>query len=260
LLAAAIVWRFTVSWARADSRDRAGDTALSHAAVLLDQPLPPAAGLFAPVEDALALDYLIEIWGIRPDLAVVSSQVAGERLRAGDTILTTYDAAPVLLAELPPGLALQRAGAGPDWLQLSVPPASTALPAHALAQELAPGVTLQGYTVTPSPTGAPVTEQPPAVDVTLHWAISGEWPPALGISLRPTQADAMIPLAGGAAGAIVQIDAPAPLHGLAPAGSPALADSYRVPLPPGADGILLIVYMQEGAGFRNLLELPLAID
>ena len=125
---------------------------------------------------------------------------------------------------------------------------------------MVPGVIFKGYTITPAPDGAPVTQEPPAADVTLHWGLLGQWPPALGISLRPTQGGAMIPLAGGAAGAIVQVDAPAPLHGLAPAGAAALADAYRVPLPPGADGILLIVYERTEDGFRNLLELPLELD
>ncbi len=68
-----------------------------------------------------------------------------------------------------------------------------------------------------------------------------------------------MPDPGGAAGAIVQVDAPAPLRGLAEAGDPLLADSYRVPLPPGADGVLLIVYEKTGDGFRNLVELPLQL-
>jgi hypothetical protein len=32
-------------------------------------------------------------------------------------------------------------------------------------------VTLAGYTVKPSPTGAPVTQTAPAVDVTLFWQL-----------------------------------------------------------------------------------------
>ncbi len=264
LLALAVVWRLGASWEAADSRNRPGDIALTRAAVLLDQPLPTDAGLFAAVEDALALDYLVEIWGIRPDLAVVSSETAGERLGAGGTVLSTYDAAPVLLSELPADLAVRRAGAGADWLRLSAAPAPVEPPAHALEQELVPGVILKGYTVAPAPTGAPVIGEQgaaqQAVDVTLAWGLLGEWPDTLGISLRPTQGGAFIPLPGGEAGAILQVDAPAPLHGLAPPGDSLLADTYRVPFPAGADGLLLIVYTREGEGFRNLLELPLTAD
>lgn len=260
LLVIAIAWRLTASFERADSSGRQDDTALLRAAVLLDQPLPVGAGLFAPVEDALALDYLIEVWGIRPDLDVVSSQQAGDRLAAGEAVFSTYDVAPVLLAELPSEMNVQRAGAGADWLQLSTQPILGSTPIHILDQELAPGVLLQGYTVAPAPEGEPVSTQTSAVDVTLHWSLAAGWPAALGISLRPTRAGAMIPLPSGEAGTIIQVDAPAPLHGMLPEGGAEVADSYRVPLPVGADGILLIVYVREGDGFRNLLELPLDIS
>jgi hypothetical protein len=55
LIVIAIVWRIDASLPEADSRNRLGDTALDHAAILLDQPLPAPANLFAAVDDALAL-------------------------------------------------------------------------------------------------------------------------------------------------------------------------------------------------------------
>jgi hypothetical protein len=259
LLAGAIVWRTAASWERADSSDRPGDTALARAGVLLGSPLPPSANLFAATEDALALDYLIHIWGLRPDAQVVSSTAAGERLAAGETVYSTYAVAPVLLSELPPDLPVGISGAGADWLALRTAPLPPAPPAHTLDQAIAPGVALRGYTVTPAADGAPVTVAPPAADVTLYWELPAGWPEGLGISLRPTQGGAFLPAPGAEQGAIVQVDAPAPLHGLAPAGSALVADSYRVPLPAGADGILLIVYDRVGSTFRNLLELPLPL-
>lgn len=261
LLVTAIAWRGTTAWERADSSDRPEDTALARAGVLVDQPLPASAALFAATGDALALEYLTHIWGIRPDLTTVSSDQAGKRLVAGETVFTTYDAAPVLLSELPADLAVRRAGAGADWLALSKAggemQAGTPALQEAVEQEVVPGVILKGYTVISAPSGEPVHAAPPADDVTLYWDLQGAWPPNLGISLRPTQGGAFVPDPNGAAGAIVQVDAPAPLHGLAAAGDPLLADSYRVPMPPGAEGILLIVYEKTGDGFRNLVELPL---
>jgi hypothetical protein len=228
--------------------------------VLLAQALPPSTNLFAATEDALALDYLIHIWGIRPDLAVVSSEQAGKRLQAGQAVFSTYDVAPVLLSELPAGLVARRAGAGPDWVALSIQPLPVEAPAHELEQELVPGVILKGYSVQPAVDGKPVSPQPPAADVTLYWDLLGGWPDTLGISLRPTQGGAFVPHPSGEGGAIVQVDAPAPLHGLATAGDALVADSYRVPMPVGADGVLLIVYEKVGDGFRNLVELPLVVD
>jgi hypothetical protein len=260
LLAIAIAWRGAASWERADSSNRPGDTALARAGVLLDGALPANTNLFAATEDALALDYLIHIWGIRPDLAVVSSEQAGKRLQAGQAVYSTYDVAPVLLSELPPELAVRRAGAGPDWLALSTQPIQDEAPPYVLEQGVVPGVILEGYGVRPAPDGQPVSAQPAAADVTLHWRLMGEWPAALGISLRPTMGGAFLPDPGGEAGAIVQVDAPAPLQGLAPDGAALVADSYRVPMPVGAEGVLLIVYEKVGDGFRNLLELPLQVN
>ena len=86
LLAVAIIWRFDASWPRADSHNRPEDTGLARAGILLDQPLPQHAGLFAQVEDALALDSLVNIWGIRPDLRVVSSDADAQTLAADGTL------------------------------------------------------------------------------------------------------------------------------------------------------------------------------
>ena len=166
--------------------------------------------------------------------------------------------APVLLSELPAGPRRTAGGrrGGLAGVEHGARHRSTA-PAHALEQEIVPGVILKGYSVTPGAGRETSEPEPPADDVTLYWGLLGEWPATLGISLRPTQGGAFVPDPNGAAGAIVQVDAPAPLHGLATAGDPLIADSYRVPMPPGADGVLLIVYEKTGDGFRNLVELPL---
>jgi hypothetical protein len=258
LLVVAIVWRFDASWPQANSRNRPQDTALERAAVLLDQPLPAGAGLFAAVEDALALDYLINIWGLRPDLRVVSSLEAGQLLRNGGIVLTTLDAAPVLLEELPADLSPPRTVLSPDWLALGQPPPNTA-PSVSTAVGVVKGVTLVGYAVKPAPTGAPVTEAAPAVDVMLFWRVDGDWPPGLGVSLRPTQAGAFVP--DPATGGVIQRDAAAPAQGLVtPAPDSPTVDAHRVPVPNGADGIMLIVYQATETGFENLVELPLRLE
>ena len=258
LLIVAIVWRFDASWPEANSRNRPQDTALDRAAVLLDQPLPANAGLFAAVEDALALDYLISIWGVRPDLRVVSSLDAGQALCNGGVVLTTMDAAAVLLEELPADMTPPRAPFSADWLALGDMPANAHI-AERVDASVIDAVTLAGYTVTPAPTGAPVTQAAPAVDVTLFWQIKGAWPPGLGVSLRPTTAGAFIP--DPATGGLLQRDAAAPAQGLAtPTPDTPTADIHRVPMPNGADGVMLIVYQVTDAGFENLLELPLAVE
>ena len=257
LLLVAIIWRFDASWPETNSRNRPDDTAFDRAAVLLDQPLPQGAGLFAAVEDALALDYLIDIWGLRPDLRVVSSLNATQKLATGGIVLATLDAASLLLAELPEGLTPARTLFSADWLALAEFDLPTPTrPAIRLDRLLPNGVTLVGYSITPAPDGAPVTQADPAVDVTLFWRLTDGWPPELGLSLRPTQQGAFI--FDSAHGGVIQRDAAAPARGLVtPAPAALIADAHRIPMPDGADGVMLIVYQVANAGFENLLELSL---
>lgn len=263
-MAAALIWRGALSLPRADSRDRPGDTALDRAALLLDQPLPARAGLFAAVEDALALDYLINIWGVRPGLRVISSPQAAGVLAAGDSVLAAWEAAPVLLDEIgvpPPPLRAH----SPDWAALDPQPAPVPAPEIALDAAPVEGVRLLGATVAPAPAGTPVTEGGPGMDVTLFWDLAGgAWPQGVNLSLRPTLGGAFIPWEGG----IVQRDAGAPLGGLLDAarvgpGAP-FADPYRLPLPAplpaGADGLAVILY-RAGAdgGFETLADMRIPL-
>ncbi len=256
LLVGAVLWRGTASWPRADSRNRAEDTAFARPALLLDQPLPSGASLFAAVDDALGLDYLIHIWGIRPDLHLVSSAAAAEVLRRGQPLLATFAAAPVLLEELPADLAPVRQVHSPDWLALSLTPSTPITDGMtAVGHRMVDGVALVGYAVAPAPSGAPVTMAPPAVDVTLFWQLANGWPAGLGVSLRPTRGGAFI---DDGTGALIQRDAGAPGRGLAPT-SGLVRDALRVPLPAGADSVTLIVYRATESGFENLLETALSI-
>ena len=259
LLVLAIVWRVDASWPRANSHNRPDDTGLDRAAVLLDQPLPPGANLFAAVDDALALDYLINIWQLRPDLRVISSHAAGPAVDGGGLVLTTLDAAPVLLDEITTAVPPVRSPFGADWLALATAPvAPSRATSSAVGALLGDGVTLDAYAVQISPDGAPVTQADRAVDVTLFWQIDGAWPAGYGISLRPTAGSAFLP--DTSTGGIIQRDAAAPVQGLvAPAGSETLASTARIPMPDRADGVMLIVYRASDEGFANLLELPLSV-
>lgn len=257
LLFVAIGWRFDASWPEVDSHNRPEDTALDRAAVLLEQPLPQGAGLFAAVDDALALNYLIRIWGLRPDLRVVSSVEAGHMLREARVVLATLDAAAVLLEELPADVQPPRQLFSADWLALGHVTVNVSLDRQ-LDVPIVDGVALAGYAIARAPTGAPVTQAEPAVDVTLAWRLEGPWPPGLGISLRPTAKGAFIP--DPSTGGIVQRDASTPAQGLveAPPGT-LMFDALRVPMPADADGVMLWVYRVIENRFENLLELPLQL-
>jgi hypothetical protein len=264
LLGGLVVWRVATSLPAADSRNRPADTAFDQAATLIVQPLPPGARLFAELHDALALQYLSNIWQVRPDLQVVSSPQAADALRAGQSVFATWQAATTLQAELPPELTPVIQSAGPDWLQFAptaVPPVIT--PTVVLLEQVTPAVSLVGYTsrLTPAPM-PPATLTHPALDVTLFWSIEGDWPAGLALSVRPTRngsflADPTQP------GAIIQVDRPRPAHGLLTlAGAATMADAYRLPLPTPADGLLVIAYRPTATGFENVaqIQLPLPLS
>lgn len=269
LLLAAVGWRAAASWPAADSSHRTGDTALDRAALLLDQPLPQGAALFAAVDDALALQYLIQIWGVRPDLAVASSAETGLRLAAGELVLATWDAAGALSAELPADLHVARQSAGPDWILFSPagerPEGALWPPAIPFDGSAGP-VYLAGYGVAPAPSGAPLlaaarTAQE-ARDVTLYWQLGPQgWPDGLAISLRPTQGGAFIP-DPDRPDAVLQQDSPGPARGLLaqpPGAAQTVADAYRLPWPAGTDGLFLILYRHTAGGIENVDELPLPL-
>ncbi|GIV77482.1 MAG: hypothetical protein KatS3mg050_1876 [Litorilinea sp.] len=283
LLLAAIAWRTTASLPGANSHNRPQDTALDRAAVLLDQPLPIGAGLFAAVDDALALDYLTRIWQIRPDLAVVGSDQAATRLAHHQLVLATWDAAATLRAELPPTLPVTVQSFGADWLAFQHGQAAHPLAAAQgqpvnwtvsvgdnLGDNLRDGegvVVLERIAVTPAPQGAPVRRQaPPGLDVTLYWRLPATgWPQGLSISLRPTRGGALIPAPEDPAGGFIQQDRPGPAHGhLTLSGWPPdepVADGYRLPLPAmgQVDGLQLVLYRVVDGGFETVavLDLPL---
>jgi hypothetical protein len=215
LLAAMTVWRFDASLARADSRNRNGDDALDRAAVLLNGSIPQDGAVFASVDDELALQYLTEIWGIRPDVQVVSSDLASVLVR-NRPVYVTWDAAAILQDELSDDGHLSLRVISPDWAALFAAPLPTSaetLPngdsdsdlvgetsgdsnkdSNAVAytaelhDELLPGVVLDGYSVRQTPAGSPATESTePSYDVTLSWQLMDvDWPEDVAISVRPT--------------------------------------------------------------------------
>ncbi|MEZ4867107.1 MAG: DUF2723 domain-containing protein [Caldilineaceae bacterium] len=276
------VWRFEKSLPRADSRNRAEDTALDQAALLLAQPLPQGAPLFAAVDDALALQYLTAIWQVRPDLQVVSSGEAAQWLARGVAVYSTWPAAPTLAAELPPPVATVQQAVNPQWIQFQ--PAPFTLPATATApwlqhdeQVLTPAVTLAAYGVhhvAPSPLASyRPTIAAAADDVTLLlvWRLAkGTWPAGLSISVRPLQGGQLIAAGDGH----LQQDRSQPAQGLyhlPPApnladesdvpGEAVLLDPYQFRLATDRtfDGVQVLLYRQQDGSFINVAELQLPV-
>lgn len=265
LLAGAVGWRFGASWPQADASVYPPDEALGHAAVLLADDLPPRAALFAEQGDAASLDYLAQIWGLRPDIRVIGSSRAEAAIAAGRPLLATWGSAGTLIKEMGGGAHTVQTQSA-DWARIDAAPPAAAGGAPSALNEPAGVPVLGEYSTTASPSGAPITGTQPGLDVDLLWQLpDGGWPEGLALSLRPTQQGAFIADPSSSSGAILQVDAAAPLHGLvdfAPA-TPVLADAYRLPLleplPAGADGLAIILYRSVEGGFETITDLRLPL-
>lgn len=270
LLALAIGWRFTASFAAADSRNRPADTAFDHAALLLAQPLPAQAPLFAAVNDALALQYLSAIWPVRPDIQVVDSPAATRLLAAGQPVYSTWEAAPTLRAELSPTLVISQQALDAHWLGFyPTPKPPLVMPATRLDRAVMTDVILQGYSLTPalsSPLATyrqPITANTQGLGLTLFWGLpAGAWPEGVSISVRPQQAGQ--PVADGQGGAIQQ-DRQQPALGL----NTVMADQpivdpyyFAMPAEPLAkvDQVQILLYRAVANGFENLAEVVLPVE
>ncbi|MBV7336866.1 DUF2723 domain-containing protein [Chloroflexi bacterium TSY] len=283
LMVLALIWRVSASWPAANSHNRPGDTALDRAALLLDQTLPQNANLFASVDEALALQYLTQVWGIRPDLAIVSSPQASKRLSRGETVLVTVSAASLLVSELPAAIHFQTQPISPDWINIysvnTTVSIAEPVPQMQLNETLLPGIHLVGFDTKPGPTGWPVFTPPdrlnvwganrkivPTMDLTLYWNLEEDaWLENMSLSVRPILEDEWIVL--DEEEGISQKDVSRPWQNLNFSAEalqeelskdPPFADPYRLtlkePLPDGADGFALILYRSTEEGFENIIE------
>ncbi|MCE7982778.1 MAG: DUF2723 domain-containing protein [Caldilinea sp. CFX5] len=269
LLVVAIGWRFTTSLAAADSRNRPTDRAFDQAAILLAQPLPAHAPLFAAVHDALALQYLSAIWQVRPDVQIVDSGKAAQLLANGEAVYSTWEAAPTLRAELPRNLTPIQQAIDPHWVVFApttLPSSWT--PATLLHRNVLTDVVLLGYDLTPAAASPLAVYRPPiaangrGLTLTLFWQLPASgWPPGVSISVRPRQANQ--PIADGQGGH-VQEDRQQPALGLyAVAPGEPVVDPYQLAAPMGVqarmDQVQLLLYRAIDGGFENLAEIVLPV-
>jgi hypothetical protein len=269
LLVVAIGWRFTASLAAADSRNRPTDSAFDQAALLLAQPLPKQAALFAAVHDALALQYLSAIWQIRPDVRLVDSGGAAALLATGQPVYSTWEAAPTLRTELPPDLAITQHANDPRWIKFDpTGPPVPLTPATLLNRTVLTEVVLLGYDLTAvasSPLAdyrLPIAVNEGELTLTLFWQLPASgWPTGVSLSVRPQQGGQPVP---DSQGGYWQEDRQQPavgLYTLLP-GQP-IADPYRLPAMAGTPGTIdqvqILLYRATATGFENLAEVLLPV-
>ena len=270
VLLGATAWSLAASWSAADNRGRPEDTALARPALILSQRLPADIGLFGEYSDASGLDYLVSIWGVRPDLTVLSSREAGRYLAAGRSVAATWQAVPLLLSELPGGLRFQLQGIAPNWVLLATEVSGEHLPVAAIGpmRAVGDGILLAGYSadeseglITQLASGCDAClALEESLDVTLFWQVEehaapGDW----AISVRALAGGQFLTLNGE----LILQDRSGPVHGLRPFSTivpgQTVVDSYRLPAARTADSLQVILYRRGESGFENLagLKLPL---
>lgn len=255
-LIALIVWRGALSYPRADASRRSEDTGLQPGwAILADDP-PAGMAVLGTLQETLALNYLTEIWGRRPDLRSVTSDQARALLSQGAPLAVTAAALPLAPEEVSP--AAHYSALGRTLVDLRASPRRS-LPESAAA---ASSVRLQPWVHTfggdielqAGRIGAnPATGETVAL---LVWRALNKPAEDWSVSVRLTQEGREI----------AQLDQEHPVYGAYPTSrwSPGeiVADPYPFRLPPGSapDGITVILYRQLADGsFINLdvTEFPL---
>jgi hypothetical protein len=257
VLGALAAYRGVKSYPLADSSNRPEDTGLAPGwAILADEP-PAGIRVLGTTPEALALDYLAEIWGIRPDVRAVTSDQAREILAAGSPTLAATEAAlPLVPEEVSPDAHYSAMGG--RLVEVRAAPGD-ALPAagaawHEQSWQHDFGGLLRlagGRARRDAATGE--------VAVLLAWQARARLAQDWSVSVRLTQAGKEI----------AQVDREHPVAGAYPTTrwSPGevVGDGYAFALPAGVapDGVKVIVYRPlPGGGFENLdaAQLPLRLE
>ncbi len=242
-----IAYRGALSYPHANSRDQAADTGLAPGwAIIADAPAQPLA-VVGTTPEMLALNYLTQIWGQRPDLQAATVEQARAALVAGETVAVTQAALPLVPAQIAPeahytalGSTLIRIGLAPRYELPSgwadAPP-SPDLP-HDFGAEIRL-LKVRGAREPASGTWVARLAWQALVQPGQDWAIS----------VRPTRDGVEL----------AQLDSQHPVFGAYPTGRWAsgevVADAYAFALPPDVtpNGLTVILYRGQADGsFVNL--------
>jgi hypothetical protein len=242
-IAALIGDRLAGNYPRADQSGRPDDDALAPGrAILADGPAPGAA-IIGSFEERLSLDYLVHVWGERPDLyAAEPSELASLLERGGVPLDTTRLGVGGLPPEELEGLHLSSGGL--NLIELRQRPLKSPPPSElAVGAEIGGELKLLGVDLLPP-------GEPERLHLALYWQALAEMRRDYTVSLRLT-ADGQ---------PVAQQDHP-PVWGAYPTRrwsvGEVVRDDYLLPVPPATpvDGLWVVVYhTPAGGGFDNLGE------
>ncbi|NOZ71465.1 MAG: DUF2723 domain-containing protein [Chloroflexi bacterium] len=250
LLCALLLSKFAHSYPRANQHNRPDDSGLLPGqAILADDP-PLDAAIVTTLEEKLALDYLTQIWGQRPDVQAISTAQIAQVLAENRPLLVTEAAASYAAAES--GIDLRYNAWGATLLlaspkRLPPPHLDSFQPRERI---LGDGLRLVGLRITPGEK-------------------EGVWNVAIALeAMESPQHDWSLSVRLLDAGKeVAQKDHPAPALGHTPTTTlrpgDIIVDAFRFEIAPAPSpqGIRLILYRQlEDGTFQNLavIEEPLA--
>ena len=247
-LLALVIYRGVVSYPRADSSRRAEDTGLQPGWTILADDPPAGTAVLGTLGETLALNYLTEIWGARPDVRSITSAEAKALVAAGTPVAVTSAALPLVPAEVSP--AAHYSALGRTLVAVSATPVWDLGPSGAAALgEFRPWVHDFGGELQLQAGRVGINRAKGEAGALLIWQAppspSQDW----AISVRLTQGDTEI----------AQLDREHPVNGAYPTSrwtpGEMVADAYPFALTPGTapDGLTVVVYRKLADGsFDNL--------
>ncbi|MCX6031217.1 MAG: DUF2723 domain-containing protein [Chloroflexi bacterium] len=240
-LIALTIYRGALSYPRANSHDRPEDTGLTPGwAILADEPAP-GMGVVGTLDETLALNYLTEIRGERPDVRSVTSVQARTLLAQDEPLAVTEAALPLVAAEISRDAHFSALG--------RTVVAVSAAPNHISLAGLQPWAHDFGLDL--RLTGGQATHNAATREtvVLLLWEARAKPAEDWSVSVRLTQ--------GGKE--IAQLDRQHPVSGAYPTSrwlpGEVVGDAYpfALPLDAAPDGVTIILYRQTSeGGFVNL--------
>ena len=240
--------RLVVNFPAANLRDRPAATALDAGWALLADDPAPQARIAGTHEEDLALDYLSEVWGARPDVQTLQPRQVSE---VREPVYASRAAMPLVQKALPADAHLATQGLRLIALRKQ-PDVTMPAAAQPLRLTLTHGLELLGYQAKRS--GG-------MLDLALYWRAAQAIDIDISVSVRAMQGEQPVRFEAQP----VQVDSAHPVAGFYPttrwSAGEVVRDDYALSLAAlgVADHLRVIVYRTTASGFEDLAGFDLAL-